>query len=300
MSFEPDDTIQYPFTESTDAPRPGLFFAPIPQPDAPSPELFDQEIAELNLDSSFEPINEFFTTFRDSIPPVISTPLDSTYSTGAVYGATSSHSSPSFTQLGHSILSELESYYLLDNELYGTCDSIHPTVFSNSPPSIPPLRPTETQFNFGTSDLSLNLVGISPATVLQPPPTSVVPTPHSAHVTPVLEAQMAPAPDRPVKNPHSPHSSKRKHNLRTRIRTHNKSNPFECTTCGCRFSRKNDLHRHCRNPSIHRRHMSMSSISRRRYDPNPDLPHRITINGDSRLTTSAYSDLSCKLATETQ
>ncbi|KAF8490814.1 hypothetical protein F5888DRAFT_1091527 [Russula emetica] len=226
MSFE-SDLIQYPSTESTDALRPGLFFAPPPQhTDAPSPELFDQEVAELdmNFPLAIQHFDEIFAFFRDSIPPSISTPLALTYSDGAVYD------------------------FSLNKGLHGTHDSIHSAIFSNGPPSIPPLHPAEAQFEFGTSDLGPNLVGISPedlSTAMQSPPTSVVPTPLPVHVTPTSEA---PAP--------SPHSSKRKHNLKTHFGIHDKSKPFKCDTCGCRFSRENDLHRHCRNPSIHQKQIS--------------------------------------------
>lgn len=78
--------------------------------------------------------------------------------------------------------------------------------------------------------------------------------------------------------------------MKKHIGTHYKLKPFECTTCGSRFSRQNDLNRHCRNPNVHGKKNSVSSISRRYFDPNPDLSHGITINGDPRLTTSAYPD----------
>ncbi|KAN0118540.1 hypothetical protein V8E52_004963 [Russula decolorans] len=221
MSFE-SGLIQSPSTESTDALRPGLFFAPPPQhPDAPPPELFDQEVAELDLDF------ELFPTFRNSIQtipdtiPFISTPVALTDSTVGVYGGTYS---PDFTKLDNLTPFEIESYHSLNNGLYGTHGYIHSAVFSNGPPSIPPLHPTEAQFDFGTSDLTPNLVGISSedlSTAMQPLPTSVVTTPLPVHVTPASEAQMAPAPDRPFKCPHSPHSPKRKH-------TRNKSKPFKC------------------------------------------------------------------------
>ena len=206
MSFESNLT-QYPSTETTDALRPGFFFAPPPQPDALSHELFDQEIAELDLDFSFEAIDEIFTTFRNSIPN-ISTPSALASSTGAVYGVTSSHCSSDFTQLDYSIFSDMESYYLLDNGPYGMHDPIHSAVSSNGPPSIPPLHQAEAQFDFGTSDLSPNSVVIPPedlSTAMQPPPSSIVPTPLPAHVTPVSEAQTASTPDRALKCPHSPH-----------------------------------------------------------------------------------------------
>jgi hypothetical protein len=140
MSFVPD-LIQSPSTESADALRPGLFFAPPPQhTDAPSPESFDQEVAELDLDLAFEPIDDFFTTFRDSMRhmpdsiPFISTPA-LTYSTVAVYGATSSYCSSDFTQLDHSIFSKVESYSLLKNGRYRTHDYIHSLPVPETPAS---------------------------------------------------------------------------------------------------------------------------------------------------------------------
>ena len=202
MSFE-SDRIQSPCTESTDTLGAGLFFAPAPQhPDAPPPELFDQEVAELDLDF------EKFPIFRNSIQtipdiiPCISTPVALTDSTIAVYGGTDFTKSNNLTRL------EIESYYSLNSGLYGTHGSIQSTVFSNDPPSVPPLHPAEAQLDSETSDLSPNLVGISSedlSTAMQPTPTGVVPTPLPAHVAPASEAQMAPAPDKPSKCPQSPH-----------------------------------------------------------------------------------------------
>ncbi|KAN0118538.1 hypothetical protein V8E52_004961 [Russula decolorans] len=273
MSFE-SDLVQYPSAESTDALRPELFFAPPPQhTEAPPPELFDQDVAELDLSFPFEKFDDFLPIFYDSIS-VISTPPALTYSTDSCY-------SSDLTQSDYSIPSEIESYYPSENGLYGTNDSIHPAVSSNDPPSIP-LHSDEAQFDFVTSDLNPNFIGISPedlSTAMKLPPT-----PLPVHVTPGSEAQMAPASDRPFK------SSKRKYNLKTHIGTHNKLKPFKCSICGGRFSRKNDLDRHRSNPSTHQKQMTMSRISKRRSNPNPDLPHRITINGDPGLTTSAYPD----------
>jgi hypothetical protein len=214
MSLE-SDLIQHPSTESSDALRPELFFAPPPQhTDAPPPELFDQEVAVLDLDLPFEQFEDFFTTFHNSIPAVDSTPSALTYSTDSVHEVTSSQYSSDFTQSDYPIPSEIESYFSLNNGngLYGTAhDSIHSADFSNGPPSIPPLHPAEPKFDFGTSDLSPNFVGSPPEippedlfTVMQPRPTSVVPTPLPVHVTPDSEAQIAPAPDRPYKCPLCP------------------------------------------------------------------------------------------------
>jgi hypothetical protein len=202
MSFE-SDPIQYPFTESTDALKPELFlnfFAPPPQhTDAPSPDLFDQEVAGLDLNLPFEQFYDFSPAF-DSIP-IISTPSALTYSTDSVHEVSSSHYSSDFTQSDYSVPSEIES---LNNGFYGTDDSIHSTVSFNGPP----FHPAEAQFDFGTSDLNPSFIGISPedlSTAMQPPPASVVPTPLPVHVTPASEEQMAPAPDRPFKCPHCPH-----------------------------------------------------------------------------------------------
>src|SRR5712691_5652752 len=98
MSRE-SDLIQHPSTESTDElSRPGPFFDPLPQyTDAPPPELFDQEVAELDsfLQSALEQFDEYFTAVHHSIP-AISTPPPLTYSTICVYGANSSHHSSDF------------------------------------------------------------------------------------------------------------------------------------------------------------------------------------------------------------
>lgn len=202
------DLIQYPSAECTDELRPDLFFAPPPQhADAPPPELFDQEVARLDLDLPFEQFEDFFTTFNDTIP-VIYTPSTLTYSTDSVREVTSSQYSSDFTQSDYPIASEIESYFSMNSRLYETPDSIHSADFSNGPPSIHPLRPAEpeAQFDFETSDLSPNFVGISPedlSTAVQPPPTSVVPAPLPVHVTPDSEAPFAPASDsdRPYKCP---------------------------------------------------------------------------------------------------
>jgi hypothetical protein len=197
------DLIQYPFTEGTDGLKPELFFAPPPQhTDAPSPDLFDQEVAGLDLDLPFKQFYDFLPTL-DSIP-ITSTPSALTYSTDSVHEVSSSHYSSDFTQSDYSIPSEIESYHSLNNGFYGTHDSIHSTVSFNGPP----FHPAEAQFDFGTSDLTPDFIGISPedlSTAMQPPPASVVTTPLPVHVTPASEEQMAPAPDRPFKCPHCSH-----------------------------------------------------------------------------------------------
>jgi hypothetical protein len=200
MSFE-EDFIQY------DALRSELFFAPPPQhTDAPSCESFDQDVAELDLDLPFQQIDDFFRTF---VPIISSGPSTLTYSTDSVDEvASSSLYTSDLSQSDYSILSEIDNYYSLNNGLDGTHDSIHPTVFSNGPPSISPFHLAEAQFDFdfGTSDFSPN-VEISPEdlpSALQPS-MSVVPAPLPVHATPDSEAQKAPTPEKPFKCPFCHH-----------------------------------------------------------------------------------------------
>ena len=204
MSFEPD-LIQRPSIGSTDGLfTPGLFFAPPQQPDAPSPELFDQELAELDLYLPFEQFDELFTTTFHDFSPVTPTPL--TDSTICVYGA--SHYSPNSARPDYSISSEVEiegyGYCSLNNGLYGTHVSMHSAIFSNGPPSAQSLDPAEAQFNFGTSTLGPNFLEIPPEdlSIAMQPPTG---TPLPVHRTSDLEVQMAPAPDRPFKCSHPSH-----------------------------------------------------------------------------------------------
>lgn len=204
--------MQYPSTEFTDA-----AFALEPSfspPDAPSPEVFDQEFAELDLGLPYaEQSDGFFTstTFRDFRPVIspVSGPL--TYSTTCVYGETSSHYSSDLTRSGHltsDVQVEALEGYSSNNGLPGTHD-IHSAVFSNGPPFVPPLHGAEDEFAFGTSFFSPNFAGITSedsSTAVQLPFTP----PHSVHqMTPDSEAQeqMAPTPDRdrPFKCPQSPH-----------------------------------------------------------------------------------------------
>src|SRR6266852_9632535 len=104
---------------------------------APSPELFDQEVAETricNLHSS----NSVNILAPFIAIPTISTPPPLTYSTICIYGSTSSHHSSDLAQSDYLIPSVIEGYYSLNNELYATHDTIHSAVFSNAPLSIPP------------------------------------------------------------------------------------------------------------------------------------------------------------------
>ena len=86
------DVFQYLLNESPDAKNADLFsFGPPPQPpDAPSPELFDQDVdqdvAELDLNLSFD---DFLSTVCDNVPAASTLPA-LTYSTDSCYEIASS------------------------------------------------------------------------------------------------------------------------------------------------------------------------------------------------------------------
>jgi hypothetical protein len=68
--FSESDLIQDPSTESTDALRPKPSFAPPPQlTDAPSPESFDQEVAETNMFSESDLIQYPSIECTDALRP---------------------------------------------------------------------------------------------------------------------------------------------------------------------------------------------------------------------------------------
>ncbi|KAF8490811.1 hypothetical protein F5888DRAFT_1637919 [Russula emetica] len=273
MSFELD-FIQYPSSKGTDAMEADLFFAPDPQyAYAPSSESFDQEVdndkefEELDLDFSFKQFDDFFATFRDTIPVVPTSAV--THSTESLYDVPSSQYSCDLTLSEYSIPSEIESCGSVNDGFYGTHASVYSAAFSNSPPSIPPPSPAKA-------------VAVQKST-----PVSVS---AAVHMVP----DEAHGPVKPFKCLLCPFSSARKHNLKTHIETHNKegSKRFGCNTCGRPFTRRHDLKRH--RATMHRERMSssssVSSISKRSFDPMPDRPNPcIALNGDP-TPMSAYPD----------
>ncbi len=157
-----------------------LFFAPDPPvADAPSPETFDlevdndKEVEDFDLELSFKQFDDFFATFRDTIP-VAPTPSVVTHSTESAYEVSSQYScdftlsdyslpseiespgsvndglysahasqySCDLTLSDYSIPSKIESPGSVNDVLYSTHASVYPTAFSNSP-SIPPPSPAK-------------------------------------------------------------------------------------------------------------------------------------------------------------
>ena len=177
------------------------FFAPAPQTaEAPSPELFDNEVdndnevGEIDLTWSFDHFDDFFSTYRDTIP-VNSTPA-LTYATDSSYENASSQYSYGLPPSVYSTLSEVETCSSVND---GSTDEFtYSAVSSNGPPAFPPADPVQAQSDYGTSEFP-NFIEISPgdSSTMQQDLVSELPEPF-----PVLPAQVEPF--RPFKCPHCP------------------------------------------------------------------------------------------------
>jgi hypothetical protein len=148
MSFEPD-FIRYPSSKGTDVMKADLFFAPDPQlAHAPSPESFDlevdndKEVEEFDLDLSFKQFDDFFASFRDTIP-VAPAPSTVTHSTASIYEASSQYSCD-LTLSDYSIPSEIESRGSVNNGFYSTPPPAYSApAFPNPSPYVLPPSPAK-------------------------------------------------------------------------------------------------------------------------------------------------------------
>jgi hypothetical protein len=288
MSFELD-FIQYPSSKGTDAMEADLFFAPDPQPAyAPSSESFDQEVdndkefEELDLEFSFKQFDDFFANLRDTIP-VVPTPSDMTHLTESVYS-----SQYSYDPTDYSIPSETEYRGSLNDGFYGTHAPVYSAAFSNSPPPIPPPSPAKA-----VAVQESATVSVSAAVHMVPDEAHGPVKPFKCLQCPFCESE---ARILFIVGSFLLLASARKHNLKTHVETHNKegSKHFGCNTCGRQFTRKHDLKRHRATMHRERTSSSVSSISKRSFDPTPDKPnsshHCIALNGDPTPMLSAYPD----------
>ena len=162
------------------------FFAPAPQTaEAPSPESFDNEVdndnevGEIDLTWSFDHFDDFFSTYRDTIPFNPTPAL--TYATDSSYENASSQYSHDVSPSVYSSLSEIETCGSESvNDGYTTDEFIYSTVSSNGPAAFPPVDPVQAQSDYGTSEFP-TVVEISPgdpSTVQQdfaPEPFPVMP-----------------------------------------------------------------------------------------------------------------------------
>jgi hypothetical protein len=299
MSFEPD-FIWYPSSKRTDAMKADLFFTPdpffAPDPqlaDAPSPETFDlevdndKEVEEFDLDLSFKQFDDFFATIRATIP-VVPTPSAVTHSTESIYEGSSQYSS-GLTLSDYSIPSEIESRGSVNDGLYNTHASVYSAAFSDTPSSFPPPSPANA-----VAVQEYTTFALSAPVHMVPDEAHGPAKPFKCLLCPFCESAVR---DFVIGSLYSL-ASKRKHNLKTHVEaTHNKSKPFECSSCWHQFSRKHDLRRH--RASKHgsgklSSSSSVSSISKRSFDPIPGLPdlfhHCTTLNGDPTPMSPACPD----------
>ena len=158
------DSFMYPLNENKDA----FFAPPPPQADAPSPESFDSEedwsevdnkVAELDFNWSFDQFDDFYSTYRDSIP-VNPTPA-LTYATDSSYENTLSQYSNDFSPSVYSNPSEFETHSFVNDGVYTIDEFIHSAMLSDYQPSLPTVDTIEAQSDNGIPDLS-NFVEMSP------------------------------------------------------------------------------------------------------------------------------------------
>jgi len=245
-----------------------------PEPVDLSPESFDKEIERLNLNWSFDQYDDFLSSFRDIVPAVFD-PSALTYSTDSGYEFSQYAENIAPSVYSHSF--EIATRGSEDDGLSAADNSIFSATFFN------------------------DLMGMSSGNLsaVQQSPTSAVPTALPVHVTLDLEeAKKAPA--KQFKCPNCHFYSARKYNLKKHVdEKHNGLKPFGCDTCGHQFTRKHDLRRH--RATVHgvwtsTSTSSVSTLSNRHFDPEPDVPrYHAGVNGDQRLTTSAYPDASSDL-----
>jgi hypothetical protein len=143
--YHESDLFPYFPSESADA-----FFAPPPQTaDAPSPESFDQEVdkevGEFDLNWSFDQLDNFFFTYRDTIP-VISPPA-LTYSTDSGYEVASSQYSDNIARSSNA--SEIGTRGSENDRPYTTDNFIFSAAFFDGMLSFPPFS-TVAQSDCGT------------------------------------------------------------------------------------------------------------------------------------------------------
>ena len=157
------DVFQYLLNESPDAKNADLFsFGPPPQPpDAPSPELFDQDVdqdvAELDLNLSFD---DFLSTVCDNVPAASTLPA-LTYSTDSCYEIASSLdfyiNAPSVPLMPSEI--ETVTCGSVNDGSYTTHGSIYSpaAVLSDGLLPFPPANTVTAQSDCGTSYVSTSI-----------------------------------------------------------------------------------------------------------------------------------------------
>jgi hypothetical protein len=166
------------------------FFAPLPQADAPPPESFDNEFAELEFDGPVQLLEDPFLSFRGNTP-VFASPSVFTHSTESGYDiAAASEYSYGYPASNYSMPLDITAFHNVRvSSEYGGVDTLHDPLYQpafNELPSFGPLPPTpspsppirmaKAQSDYGPSKSRQSHFGISPDNLSlgrqqHPPPT---------------------------------------------------------------------------------------------------------------------------------
>jgi hypothetical protein len=269
------------------------FFAPLPEADAPPPESFDNEFAELEFEGPVQlpiQLEDPFSTFRGNTP-VFPSPSVFSHSTESGYDLAASEYSYGYAPSNYSMPLDIAFHNVRVSSEYGGVDPLHDPFppasydlpsFGPLPPTpspSPPLRMAKAQSDYGPSKPRQSHFGISPDNLSLPrqqPPTPTIPA-----VLPVQasDKQSHMGPNKAHQCPNcgrgKQHSLKvsnrlsaffpafaRAFNLKTHMDTHNpeRLKQYICPHSSCKrpFSRKHDLQRH--RTAIHRDQASASSV----------------------------------------
>lgn len=265
-------------TQKADLP----FFAPLPQADAPPPESFDSEFAELEFEGPIQlPVHpeDPFSTFRGNTP-VFTSPSVFTHSTESGYDlAASEYSYGGYPASNYSMPLDIAFHNVRVSSEYGGVNTLHDPLYQpafNDLPSFgalpptpspsPPIRMAKAQSDYGPPQSRQSHFGIAPDNLSLPrqqPSTPTVPA-----VLPV-------------------HASDKQ--------THTGSKAHQCPNCGRAFARAFNLKTHMdtHNPERVKQYICPHSSCKRPFSRKHDLQrHRTAIHRDQASTSSVYSDSS--------
>jgi|SRR6267142_2568144 len=296
MSTEGDGLWSYlGETHKADLP----FFAPLPtQADAPPPESFDNEFAELEFEGPVQlPILEDpFSTFRGNTP-VFASPSVFSHSTESGYDLAASEYSYRYAQSTYSMPLDIAFHNVRVSSEYGGVDTLHdplyPPAFNDlpsfgplppTPSPSPPLRVSKAQSDYGPSKSRQSHFGISPDNLSLHRPQPSTPT-----VPAVLPVQAS------DKQTHT--GSNRAHQCLNcgRGKCHSLGNGLTVSVVLPAFARAFNLKTHMdtHNPERVKQYVCPHSSCKRPFSRKHDLQrHRTAIHRDQTSASSAYSDSS--------
>lgn len=256
-------------TQKADLP----FFAPLPQADAPPPESFDSEFAELEFEGPIQlPVHpeDPFSTFRGNTP-VFTSPSVFTHSTESGYDLATSEYSYGYPASNYSMPLDIAFHHVRVSSEYGGggVDTLHDPLYQpafNDLPSFgalpptpspsPPLRMAKAQSDYGPPQSRQSHFGIAPDNLSLPRQQPSTPT------VPASDKQPHTGANKAHQCSNCGRAFARAFNLKTHMDTHNpeRVKQYVCPHSSCKrpFSRKHDLQRH--RTAIHRDQASASSV----------------------------------------